>query len=203
VGRTSPSRPFPYEFAYECWDYYPKSGKLVWRERPREHFPSEAEREAWNDRYAGRKCGTMHHNKRTGDRRVYVGITYNGRHLILLRSRIAWLLYHRKWPDGFVDHKNRRGDDDSIGNLRDATRSESFANSKIHKHNKFGYKGVSRYAGSNKYVAFCKRQYLGRFDTPREAHQAYMRAAKATYGEFASDGTDPGNVSSPPPRTDG
>lgn len=93
-----------------------------------------------------------------------------------------------EWPpDGMeVDHIDCDPTNDKWSNLRLATRAQNCANSTARK-NSTGFKGVQ--ARGKKWVAGIKidgkRVYLGRFDTPEDAHAAYCRAASAHQGEFA------------------
>lgn len=58
--------------------------------------------------------------------------------------RLVWELHNGHIADGYeVDHRNGVRSDNSIGNLRLATRSQNGMNHKIHSHNKLGIKGVS------------------------------------------------------------
>lgn len=91
-----------------------------------------------------------------------------------------------------VDHINRDGLDNRRANLRIATSVQNHGNTRLNKANKSGYKGVSWQKSANKWVAGIKmnrkRIHLGCFDDPAKAHEAYMAAARAYFGEFASDG---------------
>jgi hypothetical protein len=93
-----------------------------------------------------------------------------------------------RWPEGEVDHKDGDGLNNRWRNLREATRSQNHANSKRARNNTSGFKGV-RLSRSGRYRARIavnkKRIALGSFDTPEEAHDAYCRAAKKFFGEFA------------------
>lgn len=110
------------------------------------------------------------------------------------RSIIVWALHYGEWPpdDREVDHKSRDTLDDRISNLRLATRSQNIANTTIPATNTSGYKGVSWHAQTSKWgarISFRGRsKSLGLFDDPREAHEAYMEAARSLQGEYASDG---------------
>lgn len=92
----------------------------------------------------------------------------------------------------YVDHINRNGIDNRRENLRFATPSQNAANSKRHKSNKSGYKGVFTHKQSGRWLAHIringKSTHVGIFDCPKEAHEAYMKAAREHYGDFASDG---------------
>ncbi len=85
------------------------------------------------------------------------------------------------------DHWNGIELDNRRDNLRFATVSQNGANRKISKNNKCGYKGVCFHNG--KYQASIRANdnniYLGRFDTPQQANQAYAEAAAKHFGQFA------------------
>ena len=104
--------------------------------------------------------------------------------------RIAWALAHQVWPfDHEIDHINGDPSDNRLCNLRAANRSNNASNMRRSKRNKSGYKGVSWHEGAGKWQAHIrandKNIYLGCFDTPEEAHQAYCDKARETKGEFA------------------
>jgi hypothetical protein len=90
---------------------------------------------------------------------------------------------------GWTDHINGDGLDNRRSNLRVCTRSQNLANSKLRSDNTSGFKGVCRFAvkrpTSKKWRAKLAGQLVGNFHTKEEAAQAYNRAAKETYGEFA------------------
>ncbi len=95
-----------------------------------------------------------------------------------------------KTPDHlYTDHINGNGLDNRKANLRFATNAENLRNQGARVNNKSGYKGV--YWGKQskrweaKIAAFGKIYFLGRFDTPQEAHIHYCKAAKRLHGAFA------------------
>ena len=96
-----------------------------------------------------------------------------------------------------ADHRNGNGLDNRWVNLRVCTGPQNVCNRKISKNNTSGFKGVSETKGGRFMAAIAFQQktyYLGTFDTPEEAHQAYCEAAIRLHGEFANFGDVP-----PPP----
>lgn len=97
------------------------------------------------------------------------------RHMVY---RLCWLHYYGHWPNGSIDHINGDPTDNRIANLRDVTHEVNMQNRrKPSRTNKTGYLGVSPHQG--KFVAGLsvdgRRRYLGIFDTPEAAHEAYLR----------------------------
>ena len=88
-----------------------------------------------------------------------------------------------------VDHKNGETLDNRKENLRICTNRQNSANSKLRKDRKSGYKGVSFNKNAKKWSSQIKvnyeRIYLGIYDTPWKAAQAYDDAAVKYFGEFA------------------
>lgn len=155
----------------ELFDYDPETGLLRWR----------VSRSRWR---AGDVVGTPHSKHR------YMCIRFEGKEYANHRLAFAWMM--GRWPEPMVDHKNQDKLDNRWCNLREATASQNSQNRKVASTNKLGFKGViakERY-GVVKYEAVIRldngrRKHLGRFNTPQEAHQAYVMAAEAHHGEFA------------------
>ena len=92
--------------------------------------------------------------------------------------------------DGFdVDHSNGNGIDNRRKNIRIATRSQNMHNKKMQHNNTSGYKGVHWNKGRGKWQANIKvndkRRYLGSFDTPEDAAEAYKSASERLHLDFA------------------
>jgi hypothetical protein len=99
-------------------------------------------------------------------------------------SRLAWFYVTGNWPTGVVDHIDGDPSNDRIENLRNVSIAENVQNqSKAHKRNRSsGLLGVSKFKERKKWRArICTNGVtvmLGWFDTPEEAHQAYVNAKR-------------------------
>ena len=150
----------------ELLDYNPETGNFVWRKT----FFRMKE---------GVLAGTAHSNGYWSlrvERKPY------------LAHRVAWFFVNGEWPAGLIDHINGDRRDNRIANLRIANQSENIANSKRFSTNSSGFKGVSKTA-TGRWRAYIVKNYrqiwLGVFDSPELAHDAYKAAAISLQGDFA------------------
>jgi hypothetical protein len=104
-----------------------------------------------------------------------------------MAHRLAWLHTYGEWPQSEVDHANGEKLDNSLGNLRLATRSQNQRNVKRPADNTSGVKGVSR-STSGKWRAWLhingRQVHLGNFENFANAVAARQRAAREAHGEF-------------------
>ena len=102
-------------------------------------------------------------------------------------SRLAWFYVYGEWPMVEVDHIDTDKLNNRLDNLRIApSRSLQCGNQGARCTNEAGLKGV-RQRGT-KWQARIVDQHLGCFNTPEEAHAAYLRAARERFGEYARSG---------------
>ena len=113
------------------------------------------------------------------DGRGYIVIGVDG---VLYKShRLAFLWMTGEWPPQFVDHINGVRDDNRWSNLRPATRSENNQNvRRARAGNRTGLLGVCRYRKRFKAQIRVdgRNLCLGTFDTPEQAHEAYLAAKR-------------------------
>jgi hypothetical protein len=150
----------------ELYDFNPLTGEFLWKS---------------NKRHAtGSRAGTLS--------RGYWLIYVDGRQFFA--HRLAWLYHYGHAPAYQIDHINLCRSDNRIANLREANHAENNINKGPNKNNRHGTKGVSPQNG--RWIAQIKKNYvnhfLGSFDTPEEAHRAYLAKAKELFGEFARGG---------------
>jgi hypothetical protein len=124
----------------------------------------------------GRVAGTV-------DVDGYVVVTLNGkRHK---GHRLAWLFAHGRWPAVAVDHINGVKHDNRLTNLREADWAQNQHNRRLQKNNKSGFMGVHFCSRSGKWRAAIRAEGRGRnlggYDSPEEAHSAYLRAKAALH----------------------
>ena len=98
-------------------------------------------------------------------------------------NRLAWFYMTSKIPLYDIDHKDGNPENNAFFNLRDVTTAQNIQNqNKPHKRNKSGFFGVSWHkAGKCWRARICTdgvQKVLGYFDTPEEAHKAYLEAKR-------------------------
>jgi hypothetical protein len=104
--------------------------------------------------------------------------------------RLAWFYMTGCWPAAQIDHINGIRADNRWENLREATNTQNVINGKLRDDNPTGFKGVTLDSeGRRKWRARItvdgKQRFLGYFDTPEAAAEAYKAAAVAAFGQFA------------------
>lgn len=99
--------------------------------------------------------------------------------------RIAWLLHFGEWPRQHLDHINGKRADNRIANLRLADFTLNGENQRRpQKNNRSGFLGVVADGSDNHrpWKAVIKvagrSKSIGHFDTPEEAHDAYIKAKR-------------------------
>jgi hypothetical protein len=97
-----------------------------------------------------------------------------------------------RWPRFLIDHENNTKTDNRWRNLRSSNKTKNAQNGKRHKDNKCGFKGVWKLSDKPRpkpYAASIrvdgKTIWLGTYKRAKEAHQAYVKAAKEHFKEFA------------------
>lgn len=105
--------------------------------------------------------------------------------------RLAWFYVYGNWPPEDIDHIDGNGLNNSIANLRLASRTQNMCNRTAFKNNKSGMKGVYLDRRSGKWRSEIKfnrvRHHLGRYETAEEAYSAYLKAAQRLHGQFATE----------------
>jgi len=175
----------PIEYIKQCFRH--ENGKLYWLIRPPAHFNRQREWKIFNTQFAGKEAGYI--DRMNGGDRWKVCI--NNTHKIY-RYIIIWAMHNGRWPVGTIDHKNHKTLDDTIDNLREATRRQNSQNMQKSKRNTSGYKGVSFHKQIGRWTARMrlngKYASLGCYETAEEAGKAYCEAAIMHHGEFVCTG---------------
>ena len=176
----------PVDILRRLISYDDKTGVLRWKDRLPTDFQCEDRSRArvcngWNSKYSGKPI-----NSRTDDGRVIVHLNL-GKRMRTQGARVAWAIYHGKWPKGVIDHIDGDCTNDRIENLRDVSLSENNRNQRISGRNTSGKVGVTFNRGARKWRAWVslngRVKSLGYFWTLEEAISA-RRAAEDAEGFF-------------------
>jgi hypothetical protein len=96
--------------------------------------------------------------------------------------RLVWLWVTGEWPTGEIDHINGVTHDNRFENLRDVDRSLNNQNMKRAQRNNRSSGLLGAYRHGKKWqaqiTADSETRCLGTFDTPEEAHAAYLEAKR-------------------------
>lgn len=176
------------DYAKECLEYHPVSGKLYWKNRPREHFQADHRWKTFVNNCAGKEAGN---NKSTG----YISIQIDGRRY--MAHRLAWLIAHGRWPESDIDHINGVRTDNRLINLRKASRTDNAKNRAVRNDNTSGMTGVYWDKSVRKWKAEIwlngKRKNIGRFLTYEDA-AAKRKEAEVRCGYHENHGRRPPDI---------
>lgn len=161
------------ELCRQLLRYEPETGRLFWKRRPREMFPTDQSWKAWNTRFAEKEALTAR------SRGYRVGaIDY----VMVKAHRVAWAIHHGEWPI-VIDHINGDPADNRISNLRNISQAENLKNLGIRSDNKTGFSGIG--FANGRWTAEIKvsgvKHWLGSFVDRDEAVFA-RREAEVKFG---------------------
>jgi len=109
---------------------------------------------------------------------LVMGFRFEGRTRLFYVHRVAWLLHYGEWPSRQIDHRYGIKTDNRVTQIRDVSGRENMCNLEMHR--KGALTGVNPLG--NRYRALVRvggpLLYIGTFDTPQEAHQAYLDAVR-------------------------
>lgn len=109
----------------------------------------------------------------------YLATRIDGRHYKV--HRLAWLYVHGSMPTGVIDHINGDKLDNRIANLRDCTSGQNLQNQRRAQGSN-GLLGAHWHKATGTWQSQIKvnkkQKHLGYFDTPEDAHAAYIDAKR-------------------------
>lgn len=144
----------------ELLDYNPATGVFTWKRKT-------------GSKSAGSLAGTPHNGR-------YINIQVAGKQY--RAHRLAWLWMTGSWPHAEVDH--RIGLSNAWENLRLVTRHANMQNQRrAHKRNSCGFLGVTKQGMKYRPRLWVngRNMSLGLFDTPEQAHAAYLSAKRTNH----------------------
>lgn len=136
-----------------------------------------------HSRYIGKPAGAPNN-------KGYITIRVNGK--THKAHRLAFLYMLGSFPEKQVDHINGIKDDNRWCNLREAENYQNCQNRKLRCDNTSGFRGVSWNKSHRRWQASIMANnvpfYIGQFDTPEEAHKAYLEASSVLHNDFSYQG---------------
>lgn len=142
-------------------DYDPETGIFTWRARA-------------GGKYCGAVAGTPDGGG-WGHLRIRVNYVSHAAH------RLAWLYVHGEWPKQHIDHINGDPKDNRISNLRDVSNQVNQQNRRrVRACSSHPFMGatLTKRGWMAKIRSEGKAIYLGTFETPEAANDAYVQAKR-------------------------
>lgn len=109
----------------------------------------------------------------------YIYVMFDGQRA--LAHRFAWLYVTGEWPTQEIDHIDGNKANNAFANLRQVSRQTNTENNrKARRTSTTGLLGVIRHPHGfvARIVSGGKHTYLGIFETPEAAHEAYVQAKR-------------------------
>lgn len=150
------------EVARERWSYNPSNGEFTWRI-------------ATSNKRPGEIAGNL--NRSDGYWRVKYRERAHQQH------RVIWLMMTGAWPPELIDHIDGNPLNNRWTNLRCASIAINMQNlTRVHRTSTSGLLGVIQSRSRKRWCATInfggKAHHLGTFDSPQEAHLAYIEAKR-------------------------
>lgn len=144
------------------------------------HGPDLVWRKTFKKMVAGKRAGNV-------NTLGYVDIGFQGQRYYA--HRIAFAIYHDRWPEGVVDHIDHNRTNNNPSNLREASDSENNFNQKLHKRNKTGVKGLTKHCGGwNTEIRAFGIRHRKWFKSREDAEAHLEKLRKKLHGEFCKTG---------------
>lgn len=143
----------------------------------------------WNRKAkGGKKIGDAvgFSTRKSGHKNIF--LTIDGKQKGFVYARVVWLLHYGEWPSDEVDHRDCNSQNDSIENLRLATRFQNCQNTRYGRTKKL-LKGTYQDKRNGKWS--CQVQAFGKvygkygFTTQEQAYEARQKLANELHGAFA------------------
>lgn len=174
---------------HEMFTLDAETGVIRWKVRPLHHFRASATRtqqhaaNQTNSRYAGKVAFGSRHQL------GYLRTELDGK--LWQAHRVAFALFHGRFPEGDIDHINGNPSDNRPVNLREVTHAENMRNQRLRTNNKSGRVGVYVRKDSGKWAAQIRVEgrniALGLHDE-HQAAIAARAAAEKQYGYHPNHG---------------
>ena len=177
----------PQSFLLECFEHF-EDGNLIWKSRPRCHFPTTHGHKVFLTVAAGELAWYVGNRGYAHTKLLYLGEKIN-----LLTHRIIWTMHNGEIPEGYlVDHEDTDRLNNRIGNLRLALPTNSMSNTNLRSDNTSGVKGVSWDKQRGLWIARVyanrKKYYAGHHSSIEAASIAIETMRNSVHGEFANHG---------------
>jgi len=173
----------------EYFNYEPETGILIWKERPRQHFNTQAGQRRFNTRFVGKEAGCKRWRRGGKPHQKTVNVFNGEKNQWFTAHVIVWEMHNGpKPPDFEIDHVDCDPFNNRLSNLRLSTASQNHANTRLMSTNKSGYKGVSVDASGRwrARITVCGTEVCKTgFDAPEDAHAFYKTLAQKHFGEYA------------------
>ncbi len=178
-----PTKTFDPKVLRKLINYDPATGIMLWKRRVAGDGITEGRANHFNAIFAGREA--LYHVDRHG----YKIGSVLGVHT--LSHRVAWAIYHGRWPNGEIDHINHVKSDNRIENLREVCSVGNSRNQSQSRNNKSGFTGVCWNKAASRWRATIRAdgqiKFLGEFLNKDDAIAA-RQAANIAYGYHENHG---------------